>query len=101
MHPLYGRRNRHDRVHAGAMSASGGIKGSQSATARNWTARRRAAGTTALHVSVPFRAAGTGRAVLAVGRPGWLPQPESDLVRSAVPFVESDEYRLGDELGRA
>src|SRR5450432_1038653 len=99
MHPLYKRRNRLDRAQTGARAAAGGIKGSQSATARNWTAGRRAAGTTTLSVSVPFRAAGTGRAVLAVGRPGWLPRPESDLVRSAVPFVESDEYRLGDELG--
>ena len=101
MHPLYGRRNRLDPAHTGAMSAAGGIKGSQSATARNWTAGRRAAATTTLCVSVPFRAAGTGGAVLAVGRPGWLPRPEDDLVRGAVPFVESDEYRLGNELGRA
>src|SRR5450759_1132818 len=99
MHPLYGSRNRLDRAHTGARSAAGGIKGSQSATARIWTAGRRAAGTTTLSVSVPFRAAGTGGAVLAVGRPGWLPWPENDLVRGAVPFVESDEYRLGDELG--
>src|SRR5450756_481227 len=101
MHPLYRRRNQLDRAHTGAMSAAGGIKGSQSATARDWTAGRRAAGTTTLCVSVPFRAAGTGGAVLAVGRTGWLPRPEDDLVRGAVPFVESDEYRLGDELGTA
>src|ERR1039457_3783566 len=101
MHPLYGRRNRLDRAHTGAMSAAGGIKGSQSATARNWTAGRRAAGTTTLCVSVPFRAAGTGGAVLAVGRTGWRPRPEDDLVRGAVPFAESEEHRLGDELGTA
>src|ERR1039457_6966401 len=101
MHPLYGRRNRLDRAHTGARSAAGGIKGSQSATARNWTAGRRAAGTSTLFVSVPFRAAGTGGAVLAVGRSGWLPRPENYLVRGADPFVESEEHRLGDELGRA
>ena len=50
-------------------------------------------------VSVPFRAAGAGGAVLAAGRPGRLPRPENDLVRGAVPFVESEEHRLGDELG--
>src|ERR1039458_9886329 len=101
MHPLYGCRNQLDRARTGAMSAAGGIKGSQSATARNWTAGRRAAATSALCFSAPFRAAGTGGAVLAVGRPGWLPRPEDDLVRGAVPFVESEEHRLGDELGRA
>src|SRR6202140_2014699 len=99
MHPLYGRRNRHDRAHAGAMSAAGGIKGSQSATATDWTAGCRAAATTTLCVSAPSRPAGPGGAVLAVGRPGWLPRPEDDLVRGAVPFVESEEHRLGDELG--
>src|SRR5476649_484838 len=101
MHPLYKRRNRLDRAQTGARAAAGGIKGSQSATARNSGARRRAAATTTLCLSVPFRAAGTGGAVLAVGRPGWLPRPEDDLVRGAVPFVESEEHRLGDELGRA
>src|ERR1019366_2194167 len=101
MHLLYGRRDRLDRAHTGARSAAGGIKGSQSATARIWTAGGRAAGTTTLSVSVPFRAASTGGAVLAVGRPGWLPRPEDDLVRGAVPFVESEKHRLGDELGRA
>src|ERR1035441_774841 len=101
MHSLYGRRNRLDRGHTCARSSAGGVNGSQSATARNWTIGRRAAATSTLCVSVPFRAAGTGGAILAVGRSGWLPRPEDDLGRGAVPFVESEEHRLGDELGTA
>ena len=52
-------------------------------------------------VSVPVRAAGASGAVLAAGCPGRLPRPENDMVRGAVPFVESEERRLGDELGAA
>src|SRR6266849_516299 len=100
MHPLYERRNRIDRAPTGAMSAAAsGTKGDQSAAIRNWTAERCAAATSTQCVSVPFRAADVGGAVLAAGRPGRVPRPENDLVRGAVPLVESEEHRLGDELG--
>ena len=100
MHPLYGRRNWIDRAPTVAVSAAAsGTKGDQSAAIRNWTAERCAAATSTQCVSVPFRAAGVGGAVFAAGRPGRLPWPENDLARGAVPLVESEEHRLGDELG--
>src|ERR1700730_17818889 len=82
MHPLYGRRNRIDRAPTVAMSAAAsGTKGDQSAAIRNWTAELCAAATSTQCVSVPFRAASVGGAVLAAGRPGRLPRRENDLVR--------------------
>src|SRR6266852_3592656 len=100
MHPVYANRNRIDRAPTAAMSAAAsGTKGDQSAAIGNWTAERCAAATSTQCVSVPFTAANIGGAVLAAGRPGRLPRPENDLVRGAVPLVESEEHRLGDELG--
>src|SRR5258707_6215490 len=100
MHPLFECRNWIDRAPTGAMSAAAsGTNGDRSAAIRNWTAERCAAAPSTKCVSVRFRAAGVGGAVLAAGRPGRLPRPENDLVRGTVPLVESEEYRLGDELG--
>src|SRR4051812_28481810 len=100
MHPLYRRRDQLGHADAGPMSAAGGIEGSQSAAARSRTAERSAAARTqSVSISVrPARASGT---VFAPGRPGRLPRPETDMVRGAVPFVESEERRLGYELGAA
>src|ERR1039457_3464633 len=100
MHPLYRRRNRLDRAHAGPMSAAGGIEGGQTAATRRRTAERSAAARIQA-LSAPVRAAGASGAVFAPGRPGRLPRPKTDMVRGAVPFVESEERRLGDELGAA
>src|ERR1035441_974437 len=100
MHPLYRRRNRLDRAHAGPMSAAGGIEGGQSAATRSRTAECSAAARTQ-SLSVPVRAAGASGAVFAPGRPGRLTRPETDMVRGTVPFAESEERRLGYELGAA
>src|SRR4051812_35747713 len=100
MHPLCRRRNRLDRAHAGPMSAAGGTEGSQSAATRSWAAERSAAAHTQC-VSIPVHAAGPSGAVFAPRRPGWLLRPKTDMVRGAVPFAESEERRLGYELGAA
>src|ERR1039457_4156400 len=100
MHPLYRRRSWLDRANARPMSAAGGIEGGQSAATRSRTAELSAAARTQ-SVSVPVRAAGASGAVFAFGSPGRLPRPETHMVRGAVPFVESEERRLGYELGAA
>src|ERR1035441_2689131 len=100
MHPLCRRRNRLDRAHAGPMSAAGGIGGGQSAATRSRTAELSAAVRTQC-VSIPVRAACASGTVFAPGRPGRIPWPETDMVRGAVPFLESEERRLGYELGAA
>src|SRR5260370_1008280 len=70
MHPLYGHRNRIDRARTAAMSAAAsGTKGDQSAAIGNLTAERCAAANSTPCLSVPFRAADVGDAVLADGRP--------------------------------
>src|SRR5689334_10132538 len=100
MHPLYRRRDRLDRADAGPMSAAGGIECCQSAATGNRTTERSAAARTQC-VSIPVRPARASGTVFAPRRPGRLPRPETDMVRGAVPFVESEERRLGYELGAA
>src|SRR6266511_3883877 len=97
--PLYGCGGRVDQSRASVLSTAAGSATGDAAT--TWTTEFGQPQTSTDWLCSALRAAVAGGTVLAARSTGRLPRTWNDVVRRTVSFAQSEEHRLGNELGTA